>query len=511
MSRTTLLLVAFFILNTSLFGQSKSIEELDQYFEKAVKDWNIPGVSIGIIKDGKTILAKGYGVLEEGSTTKVNEHTNYSIASNTKAFTVALLGILVDEGKISWDDKVIDYLPSFRMEDAYEQRHITIRDLLCHRVGYGSFSGDVVWYKSTRSASEVVKSVPNIPKLFDFRSGYGYSNMMYITAGQVIEAVTGESWVKMLNKRILTPLNMDRTLTSVNQLTTIDNNATPHKPSKDGNTPIPWVNWDNMGTGGAIISNVDDMLKWMQLQLDHGKMNGQEVFSNRVQEDWWTPHNSFKVGSRSKEMFPSKNFGAYGLGWSILDYHGRKVVRHGGGYDGMYSQVVLVPEENMGIIILTNSMKSIGSWLPYRTMDVLFGKETKDWSKMGLDRYLKGASNTADMKNDIVKARVKNTTPSVSNANLTGTYQDDLYKRDIKIQNTGNSLRLTFEDAPGLSATLKHWHFDTYEIVWDEPQAWFDFGTLQFIKDNNNQVTGMEFDVPNHDIFFHEMHPKKIK
>lgn len=491
--------------------QAQDVSEIEAYIESARNAWNIPGMAVGVIVDGQVVLAKGFGSLEAGGHEKVDRHTNFAIASNTKAFTAAALGILVDEGKLSWDDPVQQHLPTFQLADPWETKHITVRDLLCHRAGYGSFSGDVVWFKSERSAGEVIKSLPYVPKAFDFRSGYGYSNMMYIAAGEVIRAVSGQPWDAFIEARILDPLEMERTVTSTRVLSRMTNIATPHKPNGTNNEPIDWANWDNMSTGGAIISNVDDMLRWFELQLNAGSYNEHQIFSRAVQETWWMPHNNYMVNDAVKTLFPMRNFAGYGLGWSLQDYYGLKLAMHGGGYDGMYSKVVLCPSEKIGIVVLTNSMKSIGSWLPYSLIDMLKGFPDKDWCATGLERHNTGVKNMEERKDLRRKARVVGTNPIQPTSAIVGEYEDAMYRRSIRVTEKDGTIHLTFDDAPALSATLEHWHYDTYQIQWNETQAWFDFGTIRFVSDNNQEVVGIEFDVPNGDIFFHEIKATKKK
>lgn len=501
----------FFFLIFHLSAQSATIDiqALDQYFTKAQKDWNIPGFSIGIIKDGEVVLAKGYGVLEAGKKEKVNEHTLYAIASNTKAFLSAAIGILVDEGKLDWDDPVVKHLPYFKLYDPFVTTHITVRDLLCHRSGLGTFSGDVMWYKSKLSAEEVIKRAKYLEPAFDFRAGYGYSNLMFITAGEVIHAVTGKTWAAFVEDKIIQPLDMSRTQTSVRPLPKMTNVASPHKPNGDKNAPIPYVNWDNMGAAGGIISSVDDMLKWMDAQLQGGKVGEQRIFSAEAQAEFWHPHVTRKVSNNSKKLLPSRHFSSYGLGWAMFDYGGRMVTRHGGGYDGMYSGVALVPEEKLGVVVLTNSMKGISTPMIYQVLDEYLGVEKRDWSEVG-QGWEKGGKESMQKRIDKrLNSRIKGTSPSLALKEYQGDYRGKL-KLDISVKIKDDQLQLYFINAPQLDATLTHWHYNTFKINWKEAHAWFDFGTLQFILDNNGEVQEIQFDVPNNDIFFEEIQAKKL-
>lgn len=495
------------VLSVSAFGQG-DLKTIDKYLEKARKDWNVPGMSVGIVKDGKIFLSKGYGSREIGESGKVDEHTQFAIASNTKAFVASALSRLVEEGKLNWKDKVREYLPYFSLYGEFESSQTTVEDLLCHRVGLGTYSGDVIWYKSDRSAEEVIKRAKHVPQAYEFRDGYGYTNLMFITAGEVIRAVTGEPWDDYVKENFFTPLEMSNTVTSTNDLK--PNNATPHKPTlENGTVPIAWTNWDNMSAAGAIISSSTDMSQWMIMNLDGGNWNGEQLINKEQQNLLWTPHNNFKLSERSKEGLPGRHFAGYGLGWSAMDYHGNLVVSHGGGYDGMYSRVMMIPDLELGIVVLTNTMEGISTPLCYYIANQFMKKDMRDWSK----EYLERSRANNDHKDQVEKreiARVINTQPSLKSESVIGDYHDPMFG-NISISEKDGKFRMEFEYAPLLGASLEHWHYDTYQIIWDEEHAWFDFGTVSFSKSNNLDVEGLSFDVPNYDIFFHELNPKKVK
>ncbi len=470
--------------------------------------YDVPGMSVGIIRDGEVLLSEGFGVLEEGKIAKADEQTLYSIASNTKAFISASLATLVEDGKITWDDKVKQWLPYFELYDPCVSEMMTIRDLLCHRAGLGTFSGDVIWYRSDYSAEEVIRHAAEIPAVYEFRNGYGYSNVMYIAAGEVIKAVTGKSWAEYTRKTFLKPLDMNRTLVSTNEINLTTNVATPHKPEGEVQNPIDWVNWDNMGAAGGIISSSDDMLKWIKMQLNKGIIGPDTFFLPANQLVMWTPHNSFPVSTRAHELY-GRNFSGYGLGWSVSEYKGHFVASHTGGYDGMYSSVYLLPNEKIGVVVLTNSMKSIGSMLTFEILDKLLGLPQNDWKERGLRNEVAGTEDRANRIKAITDVRKTGTKPSLTDAQIIGLYRDALYG-DILIEKENNELFINFQSSPGLKAKLTHWHDDVYEINWLEEQAWFGFGTVQILKDNNAKPSGLQFDVPNDDIFFEEIKSVRV-
>jgi CubicO group peptidase (beta-lactamase class C family) len=499
-------------LTSSLWAQP-DLAQIDKYIEKARKDWDVPGLAVAIVIDGEIVHAKGYGVLEQGKKEKVDEHSLFAIASNTKAFIATSLSMLVEEGKLKWDDPVIKYLPYFSLYDSYTSQNTTVRDLLCHRVGLGTFSGDVIWFKSNYTAEEVVKHIRFVPQAYGFRSGYGYSNLMYITAGEVIKAVSGQSWAEFVRENILEPVGMDRTQTSVLDLKGMDNVAIPHKPDWEGhNHPISWVPWEASGAAGGLISSVHDMALWMIMHMNEGLSDdGDTLLYTSSQRLMWHPHNNMMVSPGYQRRYPSTHFRGYGLGWSLNDYLGRKVVAHGGGYDGMYSRVMMVPEADFGVVVLTNSMKGISTYLcNYITDQVFMAPTETKWSEIGLQSQRNFDRFRANREKERLDARQTNTRASFGLANYAGTYHSDLYG-DINIVFEDRELRMEIPHAPALNADLEHWHYDTFEIEWDEEHAWFGFGTLRFEMDNNGKIIGAAFDVPNDDIFFEEIELVKVK
>jgi CubicO group peptidase (beta-lactamase class C family) len=501
----------FLLLSSGALAQTEKsvdLKKLDKYFAKMVADWDVPGASIGIVKDGKLVFTGNYGVLEVGKSAPPDENTLYAIASNSKAFTSAIMGMLVQEGKLNWDDKVKKYLPYFALYDPWVSDNVTLRDILSHRVGLGTFSGDNIWYKSELSAEEIIKHIKYVPKAYDFRAGYGYSNLMYITAGEVIATVTGKSWGENVKERILDPLGMNRTISSVTALEKTGNYATPHARKDDKNYPIPWVSWDNVAATGGLMSSVSDISKWMIFNLNNGIVGQDTLLSKTTRNMVWTPHTNHMVDHTSKNDF-DRHFNAYGLGWGLSDYHGRMKVGHTGGFDGMITAVTLIPDENLGVVVLTNGVKSPIMAATYYALDAFLGVEVKDWSADYLKSTDEGAAKDTRIS-DRKSKRVLDTKPTLAPEDFIGDYYSDIYGK-ISIAKAGDQLKLIFDHSPLLSANLTHWNYDVWEIHWDHPQAWFSFGTIKINTDNNLEVTGFDFDVPNDDFFFEELKPYKSK
>lgn len=506
----SLVILLFLFINSALAQTTTNVdlEALDAYYAKMVKDWDLPSASIGIVKDGELIFTGNYGVLEVGNEAPPNQHTLYAVASNSKAFTSAIIGMLVQEGKLDWNDKVQKHLPYFAVYDDWVSEHATIRDLLSHRIGLGTYSGDNIWYKSDQSAEEIIKHIKYVPKAYDFRAGYGYSNLMYVTAGEIIRKVTGKTWGENVKERILIPLNMNRSIYSLKDLDKKGNYATPHMRKDDKNKAVAWVDWEEVAATGGLISSVTDMSKWMIFNMNNGIQDQDTLLSPSTRNTVWTPHNNFTVDHTQPNPF-GRHFKGYGLGWGLSDYHGKMLVGHTGGYDGMITAVTMIPEENLGVVVLTNGAKSPIMAASYYALDQFLGVESTDWSATYLEKKNTSRANDTRIPDRIAK-RVMNTKPTLSEDTILGDYQSDLVGQ-ISVVKIDNKLKLIFEHHPLLSATLTHWNYDAYLINWDKDQAWFSFGTVKFNSNDDQEVLGFDFDVPNDDIFFEELKPVRME
>jgi CubicO group peptidase (beta-lactamase class C family) len=493
------------VIPAQVLGQDwRSPEGLDAYIAEAREAWDVPGLAVAVVHDGKVVLAEGYGVRRLGDPEPVDEHTLFAIASNSKAFTAAALAILVDEGGLSWDDRVQDHLPWFQVYDPWVSHEMRIRDLLSHRSGLGTFSGDLLWYGTPYSAEEVIRRARHVPQAGPFRASYGYSNLMFIAAGLVIEEVSGQRWAEFIQDRFLTPLGMQRTVTSVEDLARTGNVAQPHGDRGGALRPFAWYNWDAMAAAGGIISSVSDMSRWLQLQLNLGSLEGRTYFTPDRSSDMWTVHNPFRVRAPSAETPASTHFRGYGLGWSLMDYRGRLVTSHGGGYDGMFSRVVLVPEEGLGIVVLTNSMTGISGAVTNRVMDAFLGGEERDWSAEGLEAAGRSTSPEERGWRTWEESRVEGTSPGLPLEGYVGRYGGPMYgDATVALEDGGLVLRLL--PNADLVGDLTHWHHDTFRVTWRTDFSWFGDGLAQFVLDKDGQVEEILLDVPNGDFWFTEL------
>ncbi len=497
----TLLLAVLCLAGT---GSAQDLTALDRYFAAAQQAWPVPGMAVAIVKDGEVVLAEGYGVLGVDDATPVDENTLFAIASNSKAFTAAALAVLVDEGRLRWDDRVVDYLPYLRLYDDFVTANIRVDDLLSHRSGYGTYSGDLLWYLTEYDAEEVLRRMRYLPPAGEFRASYNYSNLMFIAAGEVIRAVTGQSWAEFIQERFFTPLGMRRTVTSTADLDGVVNVAQPHGLVDGETEAFAWRSWDAMGAAGGVISSVADMSRWLQLQLGRGVIGADTLFRPARSQDMWTPYNSFRISASSEERWPSVHFRGYGLGWSLMDYRARKVVSHGGAYDGMYSRVLLVPEENLGVVILTNSMTWISTALGYRVLDEFLGGGSRDWSADYLPRFLASREAFEAAQDRAEANRVDGTTPSLPLEGYAGTYGGPLYG-DASVSLEDGGLVVRFHPAKELVGDLRHLHHDTFVVEWRNRFPWFGKGTVLFELNADGGVAEMKVDVPNEDFWFTEL------
>lgn len=484
------------------------LQKLDTYFEESRAAFNVPGMAIAIVKDDKVVFAKGYGVRTMGRDEPVDDKTLFAIASNTKAFTAATMATLVDAGTLKWDDRVQRFLPAFELYDPYVSADMRIEDLLSHRSGLGTFSGDLIWYGTPYSRAEVVRRARHLKQAFPFRAGYGYSNIMFVAAGLVLEEATGKSWEALVSQTILEPLGMENTVLSTTALKGRTNVATPHGTSDGVLMTFPWYNWDSMAPAGGVISNVRDMAQWMRLQLGMGTFEGKVIYSESQARTMWTPHASFVVGKGSERFMPTRHFNGYGLGWGISDYQGRKIVSHGGGYDGMFSHQMLVPEERLGVIVLTNGMTGLASALTQKVVDAYLGAPDRDWSAEALKRQQASQKRQLEARMKEDSARVLNTTPSLPLAAYAGTYGGPMYG-EARVTLEGGTLVVALLPNPDLVGELSHWHYDTFVITWRKKFPWFSSGKVQFVMDQDARITEMKIDVPNEDFWFTELEFKK--
>lgn len=438
---------------------------LDAYVEQARRSWGVPGVAVVVVHHDRIVYARGFGVREIGKPERVDPDTVFAIGSATKAFTGAALGMLVDEGKIAWDGSVHGYMPAFELHDPYATRHATVRDLLSHRTGFTSGHG-WLWTGSGFDRNEIIRRLRFQPETIGFRNRFGYANEMYTAAGEIIPAVTGRSWDAFTAARIFGPLGMTRSSTSIDALNGLTNVARPHGTVDGKLVSFLYRRIDNVGGAGAINSSARDLAQWVRLQLGDGTYGGKRLISAATIADTRSGQTVPRGGLG--DSTPDAKFGEYGLGWIVNEYRGRKVVQHGGAVDGMLGVVGMIPEEELGVVVLTNRLPhALPFALEYTVFDLLLGGAGRDWSAV-----MKERDDTARAERAKAAPAPRSPGPPLSLDRYAGTYVSELYGR-IGVTAGAGGLTLT---RPTTAATLLHERDHKFRARWTDAGILSVFG-----------------------------------
>jgi len=459
---TTPALLALALLAPRAAAQADPLAGIDAYVERSMRDWEVPGLAMAVVRNDSVVLLRGYGVREMGRPEPVDSATMFAVASTTKAFTAALVGMLVDEGKVKWDDPATRYLPGFQLHDPYATRELTVRDLLTHRSGLAR--GDLLWYASPYDAEEVLRRVRFLRPTWSLRSSYGYQNIMYIAAGRVIARVEGKPWDAVLRERLLLPLGMTGTNTRTALLKGHPNVATPHERLEGRVRTIRWLSFDNVEAAGAMNSSAAEMARWVRFQLDSARVGGRRLLKPATFVESHTPQTIIRRDSAERRMNPFTHYLSYGLGWFLEDYRGREVVRHGGNLDGMTALVAMMPEERLGLVILSNLDSSgLPSALMRKVFDLHLGAPPKDWSadQLAASKRAREAAREREKKRE--RERVRGTRTSLPLERYAGVYADSLYGQ-VRVRAERGKLRAEF--GPAFAADLEHWHYNTFRARW---------------------------------------------
>lgn len=457
--RPFLVLAAVGIATAPVAAQRRDpLTGLDAYIRRAVQDWHIAGLAIAVVKDDSVVFARGYGVREAGKPAPVDTRTLFAIGSNTKLFTAVAAGMMVDQGKLGWDDRVIDRLPWFQLYDPWVTREIRVRDLLSHDSGLGR-RGDMIWYGSGLDRDEVIRRVRYLEPNTSFRSAYGYQNIMVSTAGEVVATVAGQSWDDVVQQRIFTPLGMSSSNTSVKDLASVADVAMPHRLEAGKLVVIPWRDIDNIAPAGSINSSVADMARWLRMLLGNGIFSGDTLIRPATLREIESPQTI--VPFTPDTLFPSRHFVAYGLGIGMGDYRGVKVLQHTGGIDGMLSQVGFIPERGLGIVVLTNTEgpNNLFAALMWRVFDAYLSAPPRDYSHIFLARVTAQQAQADSVRQRREADRVKDAPPSLPLEAYAGTYQNPMYQPIVITVREGHLLA---SFGPNLSATLEPWQYETF-------------------------------------------------
>ncbi|TRX31131.1 serine hydrolase [Flavobacterium sp. ZT3R18] len=485
MKKVSISLLVFLAFSISSFAQI-SDQEVDNVVNRALTAFNVPGIAVAIVKDGKVILAKGYGVKSILTNEKVDANTLFGIASNSKAFTSAALAMLIDEGKLKWDDKVITHLPNFKMYNDYVTNEFTIRDLLTHRSGLGLGAGDLmIWPDGSNfTAQDIIQNLQYLKPVSPFRTQFDYDNLLYIVAGEVIHKVSGMSWCDFIENRIMKPLDMKNSAASFVRLKDTSNVIAPHVPMGGKLKVISRYKNQILDAPGGIYSSVNDMSKWAIMQLNNGKhgSENQQLFSEKEHNEMWSPQTIIPINTKPPY---NSHFSSYGLGWFLSDVKGYKQVTHTGGLEGIVTQVTLFPELNLGIVVLTNQQSGAAfSAITNTIKDSYLGIKSEDYVTVYSNR-VKASEESADKVTDEVWAVVvknKKDKIKIDFSNYIGTYKDN-WLGEITISENKGKLLFACKRSPQLSGELFFYKEKNLVVKWNnvyfhaDAHLFFEFDT----------------------------------
>ena len=482
-----------FIISLSGFAQlSNQIKEFDTYIEKARAEWQVPGLAVAVVKDGKVIFSRGYGVRELGTANKIDSQTIFACASTSKAMTAVCMGILVDERKVKWDDAVIKYLPDFQLYDPYVTRELKIRDLFTHNSGVGNT--DFLWGVMNVSSDEVLNKMRYVEPSYSMRASFIYQNIFYLAAGKIIEKISGQKWEDFIQARIFQPLGMTRAFATLTAAKDV-NHSKPHYLVNGTIKTIEATNADHIGPAGSVNASIDDMSKWMICMIDSSKYAGGRLLKATTWKEMFKP----QVIVPANQFYPTMqltqpNWTTYGLGWFQHDYKGKKINFHTGSLAGEVAINAQLPESKLGIYVFGNyDHAEIRHALMYKAFDVFALGGNRDWSAEFLTLY-KGIQAKSDKEEkDFEAKRIANTNPTKPIEEYAGKYSHPLYG-EVEIIASDTKLICTANNY--LKATLSHWHYDTfrggYEKDWHgNALASFTLGATGKVEKVNFE--GMEF------------------
>ena len=487
-----LILTTISLLSAVAFGQNINNQKIDQVAENAMRTFDVPGMAVAVIKDGNIIHSKGYGVKSIKTGEKVESNTNFGIASNSKAFTAAALAILVDEGKINWDDKVIQHIPEFKMYNDYVTKEFTIRDLLTHRSGLGLGAGDLmVWPDGHNfTPKDIIQNIQFLKPVSDFRSKYDYDNLLYIIAGVVVERVSGQSWTGFVTKRLLEPIGMTNTAANWHLVKNKQNAIDPHVPIDGKLQVIDRYTNSIFDAAAGLYSNVDDVAKWLQFNLDKGKVGDKQIISEKQMKEMITPQTLQKVATTQPY---NSLFKAYGLGWQLQDFNGKLEVSHTGGLEGIVTQTMFYPQLNLGIVVLTNQQAGVAFNSVSNTIkDFYLGNPEKDWVKF-YDDLMKSRVAEADGITDevwkTVETNKNNKQLKVNTKSLSGTFQDPWFG-EVEIYEKKGKLIFESKRSPQLTGEMFFYKDNTYAVKWYN--RYFHADAFVFVEMKDGKMSGFK-------------------
>ena len=489
---TALLLCVLLVSQAQNQRQSFFADSLDSYIQNGLKEWQIPGASVCIVKDGHVVLMKGYGIKELNKADSVNQNTSFSIGSNTKAFIGASFAILQDRKVLSIDDKVIKWIPEFKVYDPWVAQNATIKDLLSHRLGYETFQGDFMFFSSDLTSQEIIKKLSLLVPKYNFRDQWHYSNAGYLLAGEIIYRATGKKWNEFVMENIFLPLEMNETVCLNAGIPGIKNKAFPHKIVENHLIEVPFLNIDHIGPAGSISSTANDISHWMLMQLDKGKYKNKQVINENALLQTRSP---YSIIANDNSDLNSGHFDLYGLGWGIHEYKGRVLLGHTGGVVGFLSSITLLPKENLGIAIFTNTdANEFYQELEKVIVDAYLNLPFINHSKNALAEVEQNRTSRRKWLKRMSDSASLNLKPKLSISAYTGNYNSDVYG-NISISASPNTLLIKFQHHSKLIATLQSLGGTRFYCTYSDPE--FGRKILEF-KIKNHRIYSLELIVAGH-------------
>jgi CubicO group peptidase (beta-lactamase class C family) len=486
--RALLVVWLLFFPTEHVAAQPAPLSGLDRYVEEGMRAWQVPGLALAVVQGDSVLYMRGYGTTRVGGSERVDPHTNFAIASTSKAFTTAALAMLVDEGKVGWDDPAARHLPWFALADPWVTRELTLRDLVTHRAG--AARSDNLWIAADFDRREILERLRHLPQAGSFRDRYGYNNLLYIVAGEVVGEVAGSSWDEALDDRIFGPLGMGRSTTRTAVVEAWGNVAESHTRVPGGVQAVPRRDYDNIGGAGAVWSNAHDLSRWMRTHLNRGTLEGVRILDEARFDEMYAPQTVIPLDTVAARLHPTNHFFAYALGWRVQDLHGRKLVHHSGSINSIRTQITLVPSEGIGIAILANlSSSNLQLALTYWILDTLQGRQPADWSALYLELQARSDERSARSARELEEARLVGVGPSLSPEGYAGRYEDSLFG-EVRITAEGGRLVLHYSSE--YVADLEHWHQDRFRANWRRPGAGRTF--VRFHLDSRGRVTAAVVD-----------------
>jgi CubicO group peptidase (beta-lactamase class C family) len=464
-------------------------DSLEYYIKKALDIWQIPGVAVCIVKDGKIIFSKGFGVCESGKKDKVDENTLFMIGSNTKAFTGTALAWMAEEKKCDLDDKVKKWIPEFTTKDPWVADHATLTDIMCHRMGTETFQGDFTFFDSDLSSNEIIAKYGKLTPTYGFRTTWGYCNTGFLLAGTALSGISGMSWDQFIRTKIFEPLQMKRSLALISEINNAANKASAHTLVEGKLKVIPYGHFDALAPAASISSSVYDMSHWLLALLDSGKYDNKSVIPYAAILDTREPKSILGNG---RHPFNKSNFSLYGLGWELQDYENHKIVMHTGGVDGFVTSVTLIPDENLGIVVLTNTDQNyFYEALKWEILDSYLNLPYRNYSRVYLNYFKRNMARDLKEIQSWRDSVASKPALLLSASAFVGVYENEVYG-NIAVTNEGDALKLSFEHHKDLSAKLEYMGSNHFLCTYSNPL----FGIKVFpFTFRNNEVRSFTLSV----------------